>query len=298
MSGSVQKSGNHVKGLLITAIGGLFLTVDIPLIKLADGNAWSVIMVRAGLTFIASLVIWAVWSLLTGKKQTLIPGKTGIIVALLYGLSATCFVTAVFNTSTANLVFILALNPMVSAILGWVFLKERPSRATFITMFFMVIGVLIIVSDGVSSGGWFGDMVALLATTCLASAITISRTTSKEMGLAAIIATCLPCAVALYFVVTKTGYQINDVKWIALDGALILPVAFICLATGPRYLSGPEVAMFYLLETILAPIWVWMIFQEVPSTATLTGGAIMITALLSHSTWQLRKHRARRKAFA
>lgn len=298
MSGSVQKSGNHAKGLLITAIGGLFLTVDIPLIKLADGNAWSVIMVRAGLTFIASLVIWAVWSLLTGKKQTLIPGKTGIIVALLYGLSATCFVTAVFNTSTANLVFILALNPMVSAILGWVFLKERPSRATFITMFFMVIGVLIIVSDGVSSGGWFGDMVALLATTCLASAITISRTTSKEMGLAAIIATCLPCAVALYFVVTKTGYQINDVKWIALDGALILPVAFICLATGPRYLSGPEVAMFYLLETILAPIWVWMIFQEVPSTATLTGGAIMITALLSHSTWQLRKHRARRKAFA
>lgn len=298
MSGSVQKSGNHAKGLLITAIGGLFLTVDIPLIKLADGNAWSVIMVRAGLTFIASLVIWAVWSLLTGKKQTLIPGKTGIIVALLYGLSATCFVTAVFNTSTANLVFILALNPMVSAILGWVFLKERPSRATFITMFFMVIGVLIIVSDGVSSGGWFGDMVALLATSCLASAITISRTTSKEMGLAAIIATCLPCAVALYFVVTKTGYQINDVKWIALDGALILPVAFICLATGPRYLSGPEVAMFYLLETILAPIWVWMIFQEVPSTATLTGGAIMITALLSHSTWQLRKHRARRKAFA
>ncbi len=298
MSGSVQKSGNHAKGLLITAIGGLFLTVDIPLIKLADGNAWSVIMVRAGLTFIASLVIWAVWSLLTGKKQTLIPGKTGIIVALLYGLSATCFVTAVFNTSTANLVFILALNPMVSAILGWVFLKERPSRATFITMFFMVIGVLIIVSDGVSSGGWFGDMVALLATTCLASAITISRTTSKEMGLAAIIATCLPCAVAIYFVVTKTGYQINDVKWIALDGALILPVAFICLATGPRYLSGPEVAMFYLLETILAPIWVWMIFQEVPSTATLTGGAIMITALLSHSTWQLRKHRARRKAFA
>lgn len=298
MSGSVQKSGNHAKGLLITAIGGLFLTVDIPLIKLADGNAWSIIMVRAGLTFIASLVIWAVWSLLTGKKQTLIPGKTGIIVALLYGLSATCFVTAVFNTSTANLVFILALNPMVSAILGWVFLKERPSRATLITMFFMVIGVLIIVSDGVSSGGWFGDMVALLATTCLASAITISRTTSKEMGLAAIIATCLPCAVAIYFVVTKTGYQINDVKWIALDGALILPVAFICLATGPRYLSGPEVAMFYLLETILAPIWVWMIFQEMPSTATLTGGAIMITALLSHSTWQLRKHRARRKAFA
>ncbi|MFK4823275.1 DMT family transporter [Paenochrobactrum sp. BZR 588] len=298
MSGSVQKSGNHAKGLLITAIGGLFLTVDIPLIKLADGNAWSVIMVRAGLTFIASIIIWTVWSLLTGKKQTLIPGKTGLIVALLYGISATCFVTAVFNTSTANLVFILALNPMVSAILGWVFLKERPQRATFITMFFMVIGVLIIVSDGVTSGGWFGDMVALLATTCLATAITISRTTNKEMGLAAIVATCLPCAVAIYFVVTKTGYQINDIKWLALDGALILPVAFICLATGPRYLSGPEVAMFYLLETILAPIWVWMIFQEVPSPATLTGGAIMITALLSHSTWQLRTYRARRKAFA
>lgn len=298
MSGSGHHHQNHAKGLFITALGGLFLTVDIPLIKLADGNAWSIIMVRAGLTFIASLVIWAIWSLLSGKKQTLIPGKTGMVVALLYGISATCFVTAVFNTSTANLVFILALNPMVSAVLGWIFLKERPKRATFITMFFMLAGVVIIISGGVTSGGWFGDMVAFFATTCLASAITISRTTSKEMGLAAIAASFIPCAVAIYFVVNQTGYQINDIKWIALDGALILPVAFICLATGPRYLSGPEVAMFYLLETILAPIWVWMIFQEVPSTTTLIGGAIMIIALLAHSTGQLRAHRLMRKSYA
>lgn len=296
MSICSQQNSNHTKGLLITAIGGLFLTIDIPLIKLADGNAWSIIMVRTGLTFIASLIIWAIWSLLKGKRQTLIPGRTGLIVALLYGLSATCFVTAVFNTSTANLVFILALNPMVSAIFGWIFLKERPSRATFIAMFFMLSGVLIIVQDGFASGHWFGDMIALLATTCLATAITISRTTSKEMGLAAIVASSLPCALAIYFVATQTGYQVNNIKWIALDGALILPIAFICLATGPRYLSGPEVAMFYLLETILAPIWVWMIFQEVPSPATLIGGAIMITALLSHTAWQLRTHQTGKKA--
>jgi drug/metabolite transporter (DMT)-like permease len=298
LSNTSNQSNSHSKGLLITAIGGLALTIDIPLIKLADGNAWSIIMVRAGLTFTASLVIWCIWSLISRKKRTLIPGKVGFLVALLYGFSATCFVTAVFNTSTANLVFILALNPMISALLSWIFLKERPQKATFITILFMLIGVTIIVSDGVSSGGWFGDMVALLSTTCLATAITISRKTQKDMGLAAIAASFIPCMVGIYFVTTKTGFQINDIKWIILDGALIVPIAFICLATGPRYLLGPEVAMFYLLETVLAPIWVWMIFQEVPSSATLIGGTIMIIALLSHSTLQLHTHRSRQKVLA
>ena len=63
---------------------------------------------------------------------------------------------------------------------------------------------------------------------------------------------------------------------------LVMPVTFWCLATGPRFLTGPEVAMFYLLETVFAPVWVWIIFGEAPSRQSLVGGTILIVALVAH----------------
>ena len=95
---------------------------------------------------------------------------------------------------------------------------------------------------------------------------------------------------------SKVGYRIDDPVWIIINGAIVMPIAFFCLANGPKYLSGPEVAMFYLLETVLAPIWVWMIFSEIPSTQSLIGGTILIVTLVSHSLWQLQQGRRRRKA--
>lgn len=286
---------DHRKGLLITAIGGLFLTVDIPLIKLADGGSWSIVMARTGLTFAASIIIWAVWSIISGRRRVLVPGRDGWIVGALYGFASMCFVAGVFTTSTAHLVFILALNPMFSALLSWVFLRERPKPATFVAMFFMLVGVGIIVSDGISSGNWFGDLIAVLSTFLMACAITVSRASGKDMGLAAIAGTCIPFTFALFMVLTQTGYMINDPKWIVFDGLVIIPIAFICLATGPRFISGPEVAMFYLLETVLAPIWVWIIFAEEPTRATLIGGAILVVTLITHSAWQLYDHRRLRR---
>lgn len=72
----------------------------------------------------------------------------------------------------------------------------------------------------------------------------------------------------------SSGFTIAEPGYIFFNGLVMIPLAFFCLATGPRYLSAPEVGMFYLLETILAPIWVWLVFAETPTTQTLMGGAI------------------------
>ena len=86
--------------------------------------------------------------------------------------------------------------------------------------------------------------------------------------------------------------------WLALNGLVVIPVAFWCLATGPKYISGPEVAMFYLLETILAPVWMWLIFSEMPTRLGLVGGAIIVVALVAHSVWQLLEHRRAARTLA
>lgn len=286
---------NHSKGLLLTAVGGLVLTVDIPLIRLADGNAWSILMLRTGTTLVATLVIWTVWRAITSDVPKLLPGRAGLVVATLYGLGSIAFISAVYNTSTANLVFILAFNSMFAALLSWVFLKERPKTGTLIAMGVMLIGVLIIVRDSIGTGNLFGDMLAVCSALLIASAITISRASGKDMGFTALVGALFPLLVAVFFV-SKTGYRVEAPWWIIFNGAVITPIAFFCLANGPKYISGPEVAMFYLLETVLAPVWVWLVFSEVPSRSSLIGGTILIVTLLCHSLWQLSEGRKRRLA--
>lgn len=287
----------HSKGLLLTALGGMALTVDIPLIKLAGGDSWSILFVRSATTFVAGLVMWAVWRWFSPDVPKLIPGRSGLIVAGLYGISSILFITAVFNTTTADLVFILAFNTMFAALLSWVFLREKPRPPTLVAMALMIVGISVIVGSSLGTGNLFGNVMATLAAFCLATAITISRASGKDMGFTALVGVILPCIVAAVMV-RQNGLHISEPGWIIFNGAIVIPVSFFCLANGPKYISGPEVAMFYLLETVLAPVWVWMIFSEAPSRNSLIGGGILIVTLICHSIWQLRDGRRRRATLA
>lgn len=284
---------DHQKGLLITAIGGLTLTVDIPLIRLADGGAWTIMLLRTSTTFVAAMIIWSVWRALSRNAPPLIPGWAGMIVATLYGLTGISFVTAVYHTSTADLVFILAFNTVFAGLLSWIFLRERPRLVTIAAMLIMILGVLVIVGGSVGTGKLFGDFMALCSAFFIAVAITISRASGKDMGFTSLVGVLLPMALAA-LMVSGEGFHVNAPWWIIFNGAVIMPISFFCLAAGPKYISGPEVAMFYLLETVLAPVWVWMIFAETPTRNSLIGGAILIVTLVAHSLWQLHDGRRQR----
>lgn len=279
---------DHRKGLLLTAIGGLALSMDIPLVRLAHGDMWSIVGVRSITTVLVALLIIGVVRYVRGSWPALIPGRHGIAAGFLYGCSTLTFLLAVFNTATANVVFIVAFNPMFGALLSWIFLKERPAASTLATMLIMMFGVGLIVQDGLAGGHVFGDAMALLTALVLAAAITLGRASRREMGFVPLLASVLPAAFGLASVL-PAGLVIEHPAWIIFNGAVLMPVAFWCLATGPRYLSAPEVGMFYLLETILAPIWIWLIFAETPATMTLIGGAILVFAIMAHSLWMVRK---------
>ncbi|PWE58346.1 EamA/RhaT family transporter [Metarhizobium album] len=278
---------SHTKGLVLTTIGGLALSLDVPLVRLGDGDVWSVTALRSLTTVAATFILWFLVRRFTSSRPPLVPGWAAAFAALLYGLSSMAFLGAVFNTTTANVVFIVAFTPMFAALLSWLFLGERPGVSTLVTMAIMIVGVGLIVENGLSAGHWLGDLLSALTALLIGGAITIGRATQREMGFVPLIATVIPAAIALLMVV-PAGYHVANPFWVMLDGGIMLPLAFWCLATGPRYLSASEVGMFYLLETILAPIWVWMIFSEVPALQSLAGGAILIGALVGYSLWQMR----------
>ena len=275
----------HRKGLLLTTFGGLALSMDIPLIRLSSGDVWSVLSARSLATIVVALTALLVIRRVTGSLRSVLPGWLGLPVGLFYGLTTITFLLAVYYTTAANVVFIIALNPMFTALLSWIFLKERPALSTFITMAVMVLGVGLIVGDGMEGGHLLGDALSVLSSFSIACAITIGRASRRDMGFASLLSAVIPAAAGLYHLV-PSGFSIDHPGWILLDGAVLMPLSFWCLATGTRFLSAPEVAMFYLLETILAPIWVWLIFAEAPTDLALAGGAILILALGAHSLWQ------------
>lgn len=278
---------DHRKGLLLTTFGGLALSMDIPLIRLSSGDVWSVLSARSLATIVVALTALLVIRRVTGSLRSVLPGWLGLPVGLFYGLTTITFLLAVYYTTAANVVFIIALNPMFTALLSWIFLKERPALSTFITMAVMIIGVGLIAGDGMEGGHLLGDALSVLSSFSIACAITIGRASRRDMGFASLLSAVIPAAAGLYHLV-PSGFSIDHPGWILLDGVVLMPLSFWCLATGTRFLSAPEVAMFYLLETILAPIWVWLIFAEAPTDMALAGGAILILALGAHSLWQAR----------
>ncbi|MCL6706761.1 DMT family transporter [Pseudomonas sp. R2.Fl] len=269
-------------GLAMTAFGGLILSFDVPLVRLGHGEAWSVIALRSISTFLVTIVVWSLLRLVTRRDIPLMPGWAGLGAGLCYGAATIAFLMSIYHTDAANAVFIIAFNPMLCALFAWLFLGERPSASTVATMVAMIGGVALIVAPGLSGGHMLGDGLAFLAALMLAAAITIGRATPRPLGFAPLIATVFPALIAGSIAVPR-GVSIDNPGWIMLDGAVMMPVAFWCLATGPRYLPAAVVGMFYLLETVLAPVWMWLIFGEVPATATLIGGTIIVAALAAHS---------------
>lgn len=282
---------HHRRGLLITATGGIALSFDVPLVRLGGGELWQTLALRSLSTFTLGILIWLLVRHFQPGNMALRPGKAGLVAGICYGLSTITFLGGVFNTATANVVFIVAFTPMFAALFGWLFLAEHPSRATWITMLAMIFGVGLIVSGGLSAGEALGNLSALATTVLLAAAITIGRKTRIDLGLVPLVATIIPALIGLMMMQPGGLTSVPSPFWVLFDGLIMLPIAFWCLATGPKYLTGAEVGMCYLLETVLAPIWVWLVFHEEMHPRTLAGGTILVLALIGHSLWQMRQRR-------
>ena len=282
---------DHKRGLAIALFGGLALSFDIPMVRLTQGDMWSVQFLRSVVIVAVTLLGWMALRVVFNKRYELVPGKDGVVVLLLYGVTSVLFFYSVYATSTANLVFLLAFNPMFGALLGWQMLGERPRPQTFLAMLAMILGVFVIVAGGLSGGHILGDLSALAAALVMALAITISRRSGKDMGFAALLSAAVPAAAGSFFVAAQGGINAEAPGWIILNGAVLMPTAFYALALAPSFLPAATVGMFYLLETILAPVWVWMIFKETPSGQTLFGGGILLAALIAHSIWEMREDR-------
>jgi drug/metabolite transporter (DMT)-like permease len=206
-------------------------------------------------------------------------GLAGVAVAACIAVASGGFIAALNQTSVARVLFILAIAPVLAALLGRVFLGEPISRRTALAMAIALAGV-ILMFGAPGEGNLTGDGIALVMAFAFALSLVITRH-RRDVSMAP--ATCLSQVILLaVFVPFASAGEITggDVVWLALLGVGQIGLGLVLLMAGARLIPAAQVALITLLEVVLGPIWVWIAVSERPETATLVGGAIVIAAIV------------------
>jgi drug/metabolite transporter (DMT)-like permease len=272
---------DQAKGLLITTLGILFVVPDALFIRLIDAEPLVIAFWRSFLTGAVLLIGLILMNGTRLPKMVKDTGRMGALYAFFAGSSSVFFVLAISNTSVANVVFILAAMPVFAAFYSWIFMGERLSRRMVITIFFVMIGLSIITygSSETKHAHWTGDLFALIACAFFAVAITAARVVRPISMVPAAPIAYLGAASVLFWFADPFTIQPDQYWLVALHGGGFIAVSTIFLAIGPRFITSPEVALLVLLESIIAPILVWLVIGEDPGEWALIGGAIVISVL-------------------
>ena len=206
-------------------------------------------------------------------------GGAGIAVALCVAIASGCFIGALNHASVARVLFILAVAPVLAALLAWATLGEPISRRTALAMVLALSGVAVMLGAP-GEASLTGDGLAFVAALAFSAMIVITRW-RHEVSMAP--ATCLSQAILVAaFLPFATPGEISgdDLAWLAALGIGQIGLGFALLTVGARLIPAAQVGLITLLEVVLGPVWVWLALDERPGTLTLVGGTIVIAAIV------------------
>jgi drug/metabolite transporter (DMT)-like permease len=255
------------------SFGGLLLRA----VEAADG--WQILFYRSG-AFIATLLCY-LCVVYRGRlvRPFLAIGWHGLVAAVALGVGFSCYVFGMLLTTVANLVFLLATGPFFAAGLAWLLLGERVARTTLLAMCAAALGLGLMVADGLAGGRLLGNLVGLGAPITFAILVLVVRGRPQVDMMPA---TCLGGVVSLLIagvMVDDLAISSGDLLLCLLLGSVQVGVGFLLITLGARHVPSAEVPLFALTETVLAPIWVWLAIDEVPSLLTLGGGVTVLGAV-------------------
>ena len=285
----MKSLSDQKKGSLMAFVAVMFITPDSLFIRLSNVETWCLVFYRGIipfiLVFIGMLLIYRLkfFNLLRSN------GYYGLAYVLTFSVTNIAFVVSIQNTNVANTLIMIATAPMLSAILGSFFLKENPDKKTWVAIFITFFAALYIFYDSIKLGNFFGDILGFVAAMGLAVGAVIIRS-AKKLNLvpSAVVGKLIIALFAMLFV-KDYSLNNNDIYIVPLMCVMCVAIPFVLVTIAPRFITAAEVNLFFLLETIIGPIWVWLIIKEQPTPETIVGGAIIVLTIATHSFLKLKK---------
>ena len=276
------------KGSLLAFVAVMFITPDSLFIRLSNVDTWGLVFYRGLIPFVTVFLGMLIIYRINFFKMLFASGYYGLLYIATFSVTNITFVVSIQNTNVANTLVMIAMAPMLFAVLGGIFLKEMPDRKTWIAFFVTFMAAIYIFYDSIQLGNIFGDILGLITALGLAvGAVTIRAAKDKNLIPAAVVGKLIVALFALMFIETFTLVG-NDQIIVPLMCILCVAIPFVLVTIAPRFIPAAEVNLFFLLETIIGPIWVWLIIKEQPSLETIQGGVVIITAIAIHSFIKLK----------
>jgi len=270
-----------IPGYILLLFGGFCLSWGGFIIRsFEEASIWQILFLRS-FFFLLALIAFL---LVTYKKNTLNiikeSGFPGLLGGFVLSFSFVAFVVAMSNTTVANVVFIISTQTMFLAIFGYFYLKEKVSLIGLISILLAMSGIIIMVGDSISGGSLFGNVVALAIPINFAILVMIIRKNTKVDMVPAIFYSGIFSLIYGFFLAESFEFTKHDLWMGFLLGVPQLAVSFICITIGSRTVESATVGLFMLMETLCAPLWVWLFMSEIPPLSVFIGGAIIISAII------------------
>ena len=272
---------SRLPGPFLVFLGACSLSFGGLIVKSFEGaTLWQILFWRS-LFFI---FIVSIFLLLTYKTKVLQAFKKSGFPGLIGGIilsSGFCgYVFAMYNTTVANTNFIIQTQILFLAIFGYIFLKEKISRVTLISIFLAIGGVILMIGSSLSPGQMTGNLAAFIMPISFAILILIIRKYPNVDIIPLQLIAGMVAMIVGYFIAGKINISYHDIFLGFLAGFFQLGFGFIFITIGARNTPSAVVGIIMITEAVLGPLWAWMFANENPPLTVLIGGCIIISAVL------------------
>ena len=272
---------NKIPGPFLVFLGACSLSFGGLIVKSFEGaTLWQILFWRS-LFFI---LIVTIFLLLTYKTEVLNAFKKSGLPGLIGGIvlsSGFCgYVFAMYNTTVANTNFIIQTQILFLAIFGYIFLKEKITKITLISIFLAIVGVILMIGSSLSPGQMTGNLAAFIMPISFAILILIIRKYPHVDMIPLQLIAGIVAMIVGYLIAGKINISYHDIFLGFLAGFFQLGFGFIFITIGARNTPSAVVGIIMITEAVLGPLWAWMFANENPPMTVLIGGSVIIFAVL------------------
>ena len=276
-----MKSIYKIPGYVLIVMGAFFLSWGGLLVREFNGNdIWQILFWRA-FFFTITLIIFIYY---TYKKEAVSvikrSGFPGIIGGFAMSLGFTAYIISMTETSVANVLFIISTQTIWLAIFGYLFLKEKISLKTFLSIILAMIGIAVMIGGSLNKGSLFGNLIALFIPINFAFLILLIRKFSKLDLVPALFYGGVIILIVAFFMSETILISKHNLLVSFLLGSFQHACGFICVVIGARSTPAVVVGLLMLTETLLGPFWVFLFLNEIPPISVFVGGSIIVIAVI------------------
>jgi drug/metabolite transporter (DMT)-like permease len=270
-----------VLGMLLAALGIFVISFDALLVSLAKTDASTITFYRGLFMGISMLILWKFSGKKSWRPKDKKESKIFLFIVFLSAMSTSLFVFSVKYTVAANTVVFLATSSFFAAIFTFFLIKEKLQISTLIAIIISFTGVLIVFGGSFSIGSnLIGDSLGILLALVMGLELTLLRKYSHFPHILIIALSGFLTAFAItLFSDVSYAVSMESLFWLLLMGLIQMPLAMYLIFIATKYITSTEVSLFTTIETIMAPLWLWIFLAEVPPSMSLIGGMFVIVAI-------------------